>query len=456
MTQGKSPPQESDAMLQALAEWPERATGGKSAAEWDDAAEQVSARIAAGAKPRSSLGVSDEEIFRAPLPQTKTEEESARDFVTKKDGGKQQRGRDRQSLKDLAKMANVTPGAPPVAAEAPAEDSGIIDMGVLTSMPSTFQMTERAAAPAPPPPVSSKPFVPAATPAPRPKPVLPPELMPAAALEPARAAPVQAMAAPPAETKQRGGGTWALFGALAVAAAAVGVYLGVRGGVVGASVATAPATTAPSTSSGQVPAKLTAAASGVPASATAAPSAIPVTSLAMADTPRAQPPLSGGPAVGAGKGGAPALAPSPLIPADPKPVTPASTPASKPAAASNDLNSLMAQAVGATPTATPTPAAANNDTSQAAGSVPLKPSLGAIQGALGAALPGARGCLGADDAVSRATVTFKSDGSVQSVAVKGGAAGTPAEGCIRSALMKAHVPPFAEASFASPVTIRPN
>jgi hypothetical protein len=119
----------------------------------------------------------------------------------------------------------------------------------------------------------------------------------------------------------------------------------------------------------------------------------------------------------------------------------------------------MAQAVGGTATAaTPTPAAANNDSSQGSspGNVPLKPSLGAVQGALGAVVPGARGCLGPDDAVSRAMVTFQSDGSVQRVAVSGGAVGTPAEGCIRSALSKAHVPPFAQPTYASPVTIRPN
>jgi hypothetical protein len=117
----------------------------------------------------------------------------------------------------------------------------------------------------------------------------------------------------------------------------------------------------------------------------------------------------------------------------------------------------MAQAVGGAATATPTPAAANNDSSPGTpGNVPLKPSLGAVQGALGAVVPSARGCLGADDAVSRATVTFQSDGSVQRVAVTGGAAGTPAEGCIRSALSKAHVPPFAQPTYASPVTIRPN
>jgi hypothetical protein len=114
----------------------------------------------------------------------------------------------------------------------------------------------------------------------------------------------------------------------------------------------------------------------------------------------------------------------------------------------------MQQAAGpqstlSTPTATEAPAAAPT-------SVVLKPSQGAIQGALGAALPAARGCLGPDDPISRASVTFQSDGTVQSVTVTGGAAGKPAEACIRSALMRAKVPPFATPTFTAPATIRPN
>jgi hypothetical protein len=71
-------------------------------------------------------------------------------------------------------------------------------------------------------------------------------------------------------------------------------------------------------------------------------------------------------------------------------------------------------------------------------------------------MPGARACLGPDDAVSHATVTFKSDGSVQSVAISGGAAGKPAEGCIRAALSKARVQPFVQPTFTAPATVRPN
>ncbi len=90
------------------------------------------------------------------------------------------------------------------------------------------------------------------------------------------------------------------------------------------------------------------------------------------------------------------------------------------------------------------------------GNVPTKPSQGAVTGALGAVLPGARACLGPDDPISRASVVFSSDGNVQSVSVSGGAAGKPAEPCIKSALMKAKVAPFADATYTAPVTIRHN
>jgi hypothetical protein len=79
-----------------------------------------------------------------------------------------------------------------------------------------------------------------------------------------------------------------------------------------------------------------------------------------------------------------------------------------------------------------------------------------VQGAVNAVLPGARGCLGPDDPVSKATVVFQSDGTVQSVAVTGSASGKPAEQCIKNALSKAKVQPFAEPTFSFPVTVRPS
>jgi hypothetical protein len=90
----------------------------------------------------------------------------------------------------------------------------------------------------------------------------------------------------------------------------------------------------------------------------------------------------------------------------------------------------------------------------APGSRPQRPSQGALTGAIGAALPGARACVGPDDPVSRATIVFGSAGNAQSVTVSGFAAGKPAEGCIKAALMKAKVAPFAEATYSTGVTIR--
>jgi hypothetical protein len=87
---------------------------------------------------------------------------------------------------------------------------------------------------------------------------------------------------------------------------------------------------------------------------------------------------------------------------------------------------------------------------------PEKPSTGAVQAALGSVIGGARSCVSGQERPSSATVVFGSDGRVQSVAVSGAAAGTPAAACIRSALEKARVHPFAKPTFSASVTIRPN
>jgi hypothetical protein len=78
--------------------------------------------------------------------------------------------------------------------------------------------------------------------------------------------------------------------------------------------------------------------------------------------------------------------------------------------------------------------------------VPRRPPVGAIQAAFAAVLPAARACLSPGDPASRAVVTFRSDGSVEDVSLP--------QGCVRAALEKAHVPPFAEATFQAPLTVR--
>ena len=123
----------------------------------------------------------------------------------------------------------------------------------------------------------------------------------------------------------------------------------------------------------------------------------------------------------------------------------------------------LADAIKQSAAPTPTPASqdtapappAANDPVSAAGSVPQKPSQGAVTGSIGAALPAARACLKQDEPVSRASITFGSNGSVSSVVVTGKAAGTPAEACIKAALSQAKVPAFAQPTYSANVTVRP-
>ena len=119
----------------------------------------------------------------------------------------------------------------------------------------------------------------------------------------------------------------------------------------------------------------------------------------------------------------------------------------------------MQEAVGAPRETTPviaTAAAPAADPSGDGTNAPARPSLGAIKSAIGAVLPAAHGCLDADAPVSHADITFRSDGSVAAVAVSGWAAGKPEEACIRRALSGARVPPFRQATYAVPATIRSN
>jgi hypothetical protein len=87
--------------------------------------------------------------------------------------------------------------------------------------------------------------------------------------------------------------------------------------------------------------------------------------------------------------------------------------------------------------------------------VPQEPSLGAAQAAIGQVLGSARACVAGHEAASRATVVFGSDGRVQGVSVSGPAAGTPAEACIRAAMSRARVEPFAKPTFSVGTPIRP-
>jgi len=85
-----------------------------------------------------------------------------------------------------------------------------------------------------------------------------------------------------------------------------------------------------------------------------------------------------------------------------------------------------------------------------------RPSTGAVQAALGSVLTSARGCLAGQEHGALATITFEGrTGRVKSVSVDGSDPGSPADSCVRSALMGARLPPFSEPTFTAKITVRP-
>ena len=92
------------------------------------------------------------------------------------------------------------------------------------------------------------------------------------------------------------------------------------------------------------------------------------------------------------------------------------------------------------------------DGTQANNARTLRPPPGAVIGALNAVLPAARGCLGPDDAIRVGTVTFRSDGVVAKVEL---ANARESDECVKSAIARARVEPFADDSFTTRVTVRP-
>jgi len=440
MSEGKTPPRNLDA---ALAAWP---TAERTALEWDDSAEHVLSLVASGDSTRlakASGRVSDEDLLRPPLPMAPGEVQGSAPIETRTEGTGMttaSRERDRAGFKDLARMANMTPPPSSVSSVRSAEtsapggeekkereeNSGVINLAALAEAEAQ-EAKAKAKAPAVAASVAQ------------------------ATMRSAGNEPKSIAAAQDAKREEKRGSPWvAISGIVAAAAVAAGVFFGMQH----TDRATSPATVA-----------LAPPPPAMPAAATTFAVATPATGSPMPPEDRGVDPSSLPPA---STTGAVALhGPAPLAVAKPSP--PTATPTVDPAlvaaipaataapTASTSLQAQMQQAAGVTSSPTATVATANPDEAlPAPGSVPLKPSQGAIQGSLGAALPSARSCLGADDPISHATITFKSDGTVQSVGVSGGAAGKPAEGCIRAALSRARVAPFAQPTFTATATVRPN
>lgn len=141
----------------------------------------------------------------------------------------------------------------------------------------------------------------------------------------------------------------------------------------------------------------------------------------------------------------PARAAAPAAPATPtKPATPGSD---------TSLAAAMHGAVGSDPNAAKKPT--EETVASAPADAPRRPPQGAVTAALGRVTSAAKQCIGPDDPISRATLVFGSNGNVQSVAVSGHAVGKPAEGCIKTALQSAKLPPFADPEYKATVTVRP-
>ena len=500
----------------ALRAWPELEKPAQDWEEMALKVEERIRSGATDALSGSARSVDDANLLAAPLGQIEGEgHNSAASVKTaqtpRKDAPKGEtmtmpvdRERDRRSLQDLAKMAqgtlsspSLTPPPPSLRAplsspsatrgssaslppsgqissqrpvEAKQDDSGIVDLAMAAqSDPQAAvraQTTPLAAdglfddepASIRPPPVSAGPssLIPS-----QPAPSMPPfSVAPASApasmssvasIAPGPASVAQPVAAAPTKKKKGGAVIALVFGAVALSAAAAGGFLFMKhqAKAKADAMAVALATPAPQATT---PAVTEPAAPAAPVAVAAPEATMDPNALPSSPDPKA-----------AKKGNAPVVA---LAPAAPK--TPAATPpAAKeetaklsqkdlptaPTGPGGDLGAAMKGAVGADgKPVEATPAAAGPQF--AAGSVPQKPSQGAVTGALGAVLPGARACLGPDDAVSRASITFTSAGTVSSVGVTGGAAGKPAEACIKGALSKAKLAPFAEPTYTANITVR--
>lgn len=124
--------------------------------------------------------------------------------------------------------------------------------------------------------------------------------------------------------------------------------------------------------------------------------------------------------------------------------------------ASNEGKLVLEEQSDTTPSQNTAPPVAKQAASPAPQPLMERPSTGAVSAALGPVLMSARSCVAGQDSGPRATVTFDGPtGRVKSVTLDSSAAGSPAESCIRSALMGARLPPFADPTFTASVTVRP-
>lgn len=321
------------------------------------------------------------------------------------------------------------PSSPPRPAEAGKDDSGIVDLNVIqkTATPQQIAAAEKAK------PASADLFEDDKAEGGEKKATS--KKAPALADSPVKAA--------PAPANQQGGGKGAIIG---IAIAAIGLAAAFA---ITMRDKPKPAQTASTAAVEAKPAET------AKPEATAAPTATAVASAPATATASAEPDKPADSATPAKvASNAPAATAKDTPPDDGKV---AAAPPAKATAGGKpgDLQSEMAKAVGGDlkekpKDGTPEPAALPRNQN-----IPEQPSQGSVQSAIGAVLPGAKACVTGADDVSRATVTFASNGTVQSVSVSGWAAAHGKSGCVQAALKGAKVGPFSKPSFTVGVPIRP-
>jgi hypothetical protein len=470
----------------ALREWPDTE---KQDTEWEDRAQSVMNRLRRGERGATTAYIGDSQLLVAPLGQSTEDGHNAAASgdsemsrhartVAKEESGTPMtmpadRERDRRSLKDLAKMASGLTPPPSSVASLPSgvqraaegardqkDDSGIVDLAAAS------QADVGAAARAQSTPLASQGIFEEPH---QPPPSMPPMSGVPGSIPPSSGHYHATPSAPPVgyyghgpasvhplsgplNKKKSGGATIAIVigGLVAFSAAAAGSFMYLRTHKLGAPTATAPATTPaePATRTEPTP----------PPTPTVAPTPVAEPSSDSNTTAHGTAPAkaSAGKIASAKPGAKVGAAKEPGAAAAAKTeAVAAAEPATLPPSPSmpGDLGAAIKKEIGDEPAKTPAAGATGGN---ATGNVPQKPSQGAVTGALGAVLPQARTCLGPDDPISRASVVFTSGGAVQSISVSGGAAGKPAETCIKDALSKAKLQPFAEPTYTANITIRHN
>ncbi len=374
---------------------------------------------------------------------------------------KHDRDRDRQSLRDLAKLSQQTG---PLSSSAPAsvrvmpppssgvlDNSGLIDLerlseAIRATSESKSETTLPPVAPVPESVATSPSAVSAPAAAPNSARTTGPANVELTPLSPSvsfieserKAAPVSAAAdatAAPAAPAAPASKVPMIVGGLVLVAA--GAFFATR------------------KEAAPVAAPAPAAAVAEPSPAAAAPAApVPAAPEAKVEAPKVDEKPAAAPAKASAEAPKADEKPAPTAEAAPAKAAPAPAPAAPkgPKVEKSFADEMAAAVTGKLQVnAQPTESAAAGPAGPAAGMA--KPSQGQVQAAFQKVKGAAHNCLGGQEIEVKTMVTFGSDGKVQKVAVSN--APDPGVGsCIEGAVNKANVPAFTDATFTAPLTVR--